>query len=59
MICGRDLQGKPTYRVPVATRLARTSAIGDALIGLCRWDEPSVIYERNILLGSDEATVNA
>lgn len=51
--------GKPTYRFPAATRLASTSAIGDALIGLRRWDEPGVIHERNILLGSDEAAANA
>lgn len=51
--------GKPTCRFPAATRLASTSAIGDALIGVRRWDEPGVIHERNIVLGLDTAAAKA
>lgn len=51
--------GKPTCRFPSATRLASTSAIGDALIGVRRWDEPGVIHERNIVLGSDKVKAEA
>lgn len=47
--------GKPSCRFPASTRLGSTSAIGDAMVGLRRWDEPCVILERNIVLGPDDA----
>ncbi|KAI9887442.1 MAG: hypothetical protein M1823_000779 [Watsoniomyces obsoletus] len=46
--------GRPETKFPAAIRLQSTSAIGDALIGARRWDDASVIKERNVLFGRDE-----
>ncbi len=46
--------GRPESKFPAAIRLPSTSAVGDALIGARRWDDASVLKERDVLLGGDD-----
>ncbi|KAI9750746.1 MAG: hypothetical protein M1815_001604 [Lichina confinis] len=39
---------------PASVRLRSTSAIGDAMVGACRYDNPAVLSERNLLLSNDD-----
>ncbi|KAI9764398.1 MAG: hypothetical protein M1839_005900 [Geoglossum umbratile] len=46
--------GRPLFPFPGVTKLSSTSCIGDALIGVRRWDDILVQEERDILLGADD-----
>ncbi len=45
----------PNARFPASVPLYGIAALPDALLGQRRWDDPLVIHDRNILLGSDKA----
>ena len=45
--------GRPSFLFPGVSKLQSTSMVGDAMVGARRWDDPQVITERNLLLGSD------
>jgi hypothetical protein len=46
--------GRPLFPFPGVTKLSSTSCVGDALIGVRRWDDIRVQEERDILLGADD-----
>jgi hypothetical protein len=46
--------GRPLFPFPGVTKLNSTGCVGDALIGVRRWDDIQVQEERNILLGADD-----
>ena len=46
---------RPPYRFPGAIKLESVSAISDALVGRRRYTDPEVLYELDILFGSDTA----
>jgi hypothetical protein len=65
--CHRDLEApvsgpygqlpvleRPTYRFPGSVIMDSTSALGDALIGRRKWNDPQVLQERDIVLGNDD-----
>ena len=65
--CHRDLEAptrgvagelvthsRPPFRFPAAISMESSSALGDALIGRRKWDDPMVIYEANLVLGTDD-----
>ncbi|KAF8461231.1 hypothetical protein BDZ91DRAFT_380768 [Kalaharituber pfeilii] len=43
--------GRPEGRWPATVIMGSTSCIGDALVGKRRWDDPEVVWERDLLLG--------
>lgn len=49
-----NIHGRPMERFPASVALRNISALSDALIGLRRWDDPQVLADRDILLGSDD-----
>jgi hypothetical protein len=66
--CHRDLEapvrgpygqlppfGRPAYRFPGSVVLDSTSALGEALIGRRKWNDPQVLQERDIVLGDDDS----
>jgi hypothetical protein len=58
--CGHlPLFGRPTYRFPSSIILDSTSALGDALVGRRKWNDPQVLLERNIVLGDDDDRARA
>ncbi|KAI9853271.1 MAG: hypothetical protein M1824_001468 [Vezdaea acicularis] len=48
-----DAYGRPDAPFAAGVKLFSTWAIGDALIGARRWDDPMVVRDRNRLLGPD------
>jgi hypothetical protein len=46
--------GRPTIPFPATTRMASTSAVGDALVGSKRWTDPQVTRMVEILLGPND-----
>ena len=44
---------RPPFRFPAAISMESSSALGDALIGRRKWNDPMVMYEANIILGDD------
>ena len=49
----------PVYRFAAGIHMPSSSALSDALIGRRSWEDPEVLHERDILLGSDtNATQN-
>ncbi|KAI9748266.1 MAG: gamma-tubulin [Chaenotheca gracillima] len=51
--------GRPSTAFPAAVKLPSTSAIGDALMGARRWNDPMAERERDRLFGSNEASAKA
>ena len=45
----------PDFKFPGESLLPAISAIGDASVGRRKWTDAEVIYERNILLGPNDA----
>ena len=43
----------PLYRFAAGIHMPSSSALSDALIGRRSWDDPEVLLERDILLGTD------
>jgi len=43
----------PPFRFPASILLEYSYALGNALVGRRRWDDPEVLMERDILLGPD------
>jgi len=43
----------PVYRFAAGIHMPSSSALSDALIGRRSWEDPEVLYERDVLLGSD------
>jgi hypothetical protein len=50
----QPLFGRPAYRFPASVILDSTSALGEALIGRRKWNDPQVLQERDIVLGDDD-----
>jgi hypothetical protein len=50
---------RPPYRFPGAIKLESVSPLSDALVGRRRWTDPEVLYERDVLFGSDIAASKA
>jgi len=51
--------GRPTIPFPAMTRMASTSAVGDALVGSRRWTDPQVTRMVETLLGPDDTAAFA
>jgi len=50
---------RPAYRFPAALSMNSSSPLCDALIGRRRWDDPSVLVERDMVLGDNDAVARS
>jgi len=48
----------PPFRFPAALLMESSYALGDALLGRRKWNDPEVLLERDILLGADDNKAN-
>jgi hypothetical protein len=53
-----NMYGAIPYRFPGTVVLTGLGALSDALVGRRRWDDPAVLRERDIVLGSDRKAAN-
>ena len=51
----QNMFGAVPYAFPAASQICGLGAISDALVGRVRWDNPSVMFEQQILLGADDS----
>ena len=49
-----NIHGLPPSPFPASIPVRNLCAIGDALVGQCKWNDSIVIWERDLLFGDDE-----
>lgn len=50
----RPTHSVPPFRFPASSYMESSYALGDALLGRRKWTDPEVLYQRDVLLGTDD-----